>query len=69
MSLPDQYRSTFELFADGVAVMDDLQAKFGGPLWADSADERTRRIGQREVIEYMLLMIARAQAPIPTQGP
>lgn len=62
-TLAEQYRSTFELFGDGVAVMDDLQSRFAQPLWSDSADERTRRIGQREVLEYILLRIAEANAP------
>lgn len=60
---PEQYRSTFELFGDGVAVLDDLQALFCKPLWDASADERTRRIGQREVLEHILLMIDAANRP------
>jgi hypothetical protein len=63
MSTPAQYRSTFELFGDGQAVLNDLLDKFGGPLWSESADERTRRIGHREVLEHIAKMIDQANPP------
>ena len=53
LATPEQYVSAFELFGDGQAVLDDLTQRFGGPLWHPDADERTRRIAWREVIEHI----------------
>lgn len=61
---PDQYRSTFELYGDGQAVLDDLIATFCGPMWHPDADERTRRIAHREVIEHIHSRISVAN-PLP----
>ena len=60
---PQQYLSAFELYGDGQAVLDDLTQKFCGPLWHPDADERARRIGQREVVEHIISQIAQAQQP------
>ena len=57
---PQQYAGTFDFYADGRAVLDDLTAKFAGPIWHADADERTRRIAWREVIEHIHARIAEA---------
>lgn len=57
---PDHYARAFSL-TDGEIVLDDLQRLFGGALWHADEGERSRRIGQREVLEHILAKIAAAK--------
>lgn len=58
---PQQYLHTFELHADGQAVLDDLGQKFGGPVFDQNPYEMARRAGRREVLEHIHGEIARAE--------
>lgn len=58
---PHQYQHTFELHADGQAVLDDLARKFGGPVFDQNPYEMARRAGRREVLEHIHGEIARAE--------
>jgi hypothetical protein len=63
MATPEQYLSTFELWGDGSAVLDDLTEKFAGPVFSSDALEMARRVGRREVIEHIHGEIDKAAKP------
>lgn len=64
MNLPEQYRSTFELFGDGVAVLDDLIKLFGGPPFVPGQPDQTAyNCGAKAVIEHILARIDAANNP------
>lgn len=51
---PQQYRSAFELFGDGQAVLDDLTAKFGrSPFVPGQPDTTAFNCGAKAVIEHI----------------
>ncbi len=55
------YRSTFELYGDGQAVLDDLIALFGkAPFVPGSPDQTAYNCGAKAVIEHILARIAEA---------
>lgn len=63
MATPLQYANVFDRNPDGQAVLDDLTRIFLGPLWHPDADERARRIGQREVLEHIHARIEAGSRP------
>lgn len=59
---PQQYASTFELYGDGVAVLDDLIRRFGGaPFVAGQPDQTAFNCGTKAVVEHILAQIAAAE--------
>jgi hypothetical protein len=63
---PQQYRSTFELYRDGEAVLVDLMARFGGELFVAGGQEGERQtlinLGRRQVLDHILGQINKVQA-------
>ena len=58
---PTAYRSTFELYGDGQAVLDDLIKLFGkAPFVPGSPDQTAYDCGAKAVIEHILARIAEA---------
>ena len=58
MATPQQYRSAFELFNDGQAVLDDLVEKFGKPPFVPGAPDQTAfNCGAKAVIEHIYAQI------------
>lgn len=58
MATPQQYRSAFELFNDGQAVLEDLVEKFGGPPFvAGQTDQTAYNCGAKAVIEHIYAQI------------
>ena len=58
MATPQQYRSAFELFGDGQAVLDDLVEKFGKPPFAPGQPDVTSyNCGAKAVIEHIYAQI------------
>lgn len=56
---PTQYLSTFELYGDGRAVLDDLIKRFGGPPFVAGAPDQTAyNCGAKAVIEHIAAQIA-----------
>lgn len=63
MAKPEQYHSTFELWGDGRAVLDDLTDKFGGPVFDRDPIVMARNAGRREVLEHIHGEIAKIDKP------
>ncbi len=62
MASPQQYRSAFELFGDGQAVLDDLVKKFGGPPFVPgSPDQTAYNCGAKAVIEHIYAQISASE--------
>lgn len=58
MATPQQYRSAFELFGDGQAVLDDLVEKFGkAPFTPGQPDVTAFNCGAKAVIEHIYAQI------------
>lgn len=54
MATPQQYRSAFDLFGDGRAVLDDLVEKFGKPPFTPGQPDVTAyNCGAKAVIEHI----------------
>lgn len=61
---PQQYRSTFDLFNDGQAVLDDLITKFGrAPFVAGQPDVTAFNCGAKAVIEHIVAQMDAANHP------
>lgn len=59
---PQQYRSAFELFNDGQAVLNDLVERFGkDPFTPGQPDVTAHKLGQKSVVEFIWSQIARTQ--------
>ncbi len=59
MATPQQYRSAFELFGDGRAVLEDLVEKFGkAPFVAGQPDVTSYNCGAKAVIEHIWAQIS-----------
>lgn len=68
MTDPAAYLSTFELYGDGRAVLDDLQQRFGGPPFVPGSPDQTAfNCGARAVLEHILAQIDKAEKP--ARGP
>ena len=64
MANPNEYRNTFELHADGQAVLDDLVRLFGAPPFVQGQPDTTAfNCGARAVIEHIHGQIAKADDP------
>lgn len=64
MTTPEQYRSTFGLYSDGQAVLDDLQRLFGAPPFDPANPHQTAyNCGARAVLEHILAMVAKGEHP------
>jgi hypothetical protein len=64
MATPQQYSSTFDLFGDGRAVLDDLVQKFGAaPFVPGMPDQTAYNCGARAVIEHIHAEMAKADRP------
>ena len=58
---PQQYASTFDLFGDGRAVLDDLTRLFGGPPFDPANPHQTAyNLGARAVIEHIHAKMAQS---------
>jgi len=58
------FRSTFELYADGRAVLSDLIDLFGkAPFVPGQPDQTAYNCGAKAVIEHILARIAEAEKP------
>lgn len=64
MNSAPQYAAIFEDDARGAAILEDLVARFSRPAVAkggiDAVLETYRRIGQREVVDWIVSQINRA---------
>ncbi len=59
---PTQYLSTFDLYGDGRAVLDDLIKRFGGPPFVAGAPDQTAyNCGAKAVIEHIAAQIAEGE--------
>ena len=64
MATPAQYASTFDLYGDGRAVLDDLIAKFGrSPFGPGSPDVTAFNCGAKAVIEHIAAQMDAADRP------
>jgi hypothetical protein len=64
MATTEQYRNTFDLHADGQAVLDHLTRLFGGaPFVAGAPDLTAYNCGVKAVIEHIHAQIAKAEPP------
>lgn len=65
MATPQQYFHALGLTPDGQAVLDDLQARFGGPPFVSGQPDQTAfNCGARAVLEHVLLQLAQVE-PVP----
>lgn len=59
---PQQYRSAFELYGDGQAVLDDLVRRFGKPPFVEGKPDVTAfNCGAKAVIEHIYSQIEQTQ--------
>jgi predicted short-subunit dehydrogenase-like oxidoreductase (DUF2520 family) len=64
MATPQQYASAFELFGDGVAVLEDLLQRFGGaPFVVGQPDQTAYNCGAKAVVEHIVAQIDKAKRP------
>ncbi len=62
MASPQQYRSAFELFGDGQAVLADLVEKFGkSPFVPGAPDVTAFNCGAKAVIEHIYAQISASE--------
>jgi len=64
LATPQQYRSTFDLYSDGRAVLEDLAQLFAAaPFAPGQPDVTAYRCGAKAVIEHIHAKMAEAERP------
>lgn len=68
---PDEYRAAFEFSKSGALVLEDLVSRFCGNTYVrgglDAQRETDFRSGKREVVEFILKQINRANGAEPVE--
>lgn len=66
---PATYARVFEGHADGVLILEDLIARFGGALFVKGGEEGRRetdfRLGRRAVLDFIVGQVNRASGVPP----